>query len=96
MVRSGVVVATSIRSGSTGSGVGHGSVWPSIPTTISTIALPTYAPHRQGGGMRRGMVYRWVGTDTRHGGMRTPSLDPRDGWGSVSCHDPDGGLAVSP
>ena len=62
----GVVVMVAIRSG--GGGVGHGSVWPSIPSTISTMALPTYAPHRHGVGMHRGMVYRWVGMDTRHGG----------------------------
>ena len=62
------VVATSIRSGGAGGGVGHGSVWPSIPSTISTMALPPYAPHRHGVGMHRGMVYRWVGVDPRHGG----------------------------
>ena len=49
-----MVVLTPIRSGGAGSGVGHGSVWPSIPSTISTMALPPYAPHRHGVGMRRG------------------------------------------
>ena len=35
-------------------------VWASIPTTISTMALPPYAPHSHGVGMRRGMVARWL------------------------------------